>query len=486
MADRNEMTDERAWMIGAIVGAVAFVLLWLLFFGFLGSLFLGAIIGLIVAIILLMRGRPGSAGQTYGRAISTTVADGTTDADMDRTGARGADLGAGTAGVAGGAAVGGYDDGASAPARGGAELGDADGDVVRASSYGSTGPADAAGGSEDRDAGLTTPSGFASTGTIGDEASTGTPVPGGSEAPIAGDEDGAPGRDHAGGGMADVGRGADAGAPLRTEGDNSLTSGAMGGYGRDDDTSDTRAAEAGMTGAPGGAGTAGDAGAMGGAAMDDGTAGVADASLSDPSAVAGEGFDRGRSVGSDLDVGDTFGNDRTSDLGVDETVEGDDPGAIQPGERMADIIEEEESPDEPSPLDDDVATQIDDPAAEAVGDTSGMPSATADPMAADAAEVGTRPQGLDGPRGGTGDDLKMIKGVGPKLEDMLNGMGIYHFDQVASWGPDEVAWCDSNLKGFKGRVTRDDWVEQAKVLASGAETEFSRRAERDDIYGEDG
>ena len=72
--------------------------------------------------------------------------------------------------------------------------------------------------------------------------------------------------------------------------------------------------------------------------------------------------------------------------------------------------------------------------------------------------------------------------MGPKLETMLNEMGFYHFDQIAGWGPAEVAWVDENLQGFKGRVTRDDWVSQAKTLASGGETAFSKRVEDGDVY----
>ncbi len=88
----------------------------------------------------------------------------------------------------------------------------------------------------------------------------------------------------------------------------------------------------------------------------------------------------------------------------------------------------------------------------------------------------SRPEALDAPRGGKADDLKLIKGVGPKLEQMLHDMGVYHFGQIAAWGDAEIAWADENLKGFKGRVSRDDWVEQAKKLAAGEQTEFSKRA----------
>lgn len=83
-----------------------------------------------------------------------------------------------------------------------------------------------------------------------------------------------------------------------------------------------------------------------------------------------------------------------------------------------------------------------------------------------AGDTGQKPATLEAPRAGGADDLKRIKGVGPKLEDLLHGMGYYHFDQIAQWGAAEVAWVDQNLKGFKGRVSRDNWVAQAKTLAA--------------------
>jgi NADH-quinone oxidoreductase subunit E len=86
------------------------------------------------------------------------------------------------------------------------------------------------------------------------------------------------------------------------------------------------------------------------------------------------------------------------------------------------------------------------------------------------------PARMAAPRDAGADDLKLIKGVGPKLEKLLHSMGFYHFDQIAAWTAAEVAWVDENLEGFKGRVSRDGWVDQAKLLASGQETEFSKRA----------
>ncbi|CTQ33572.1 hypothetical protein [Jannaschia rubra] len=91
----------------------------------------------------------------------------------------------------------------------------------------------------------------------------------------------------------------------------------------------------------------------------------------------------------------------------------------------------------------------------------------------------SKPATLDAPRDGKGDDLKKIKGVGPKLERQCNELGFWHFDQIAAWTDAEVAWVDSHLEGFRGRVSRDDWVSQAKTLALGGATEFSRRGSAD-------
>jgi predicted flap endonuclease-1-like 5' DNA nuclease len=100
----------------------------------------------------------------------------------------------------------------------------------------------------------------------------------------------------------------------------------------------------------------------------------------------------------------------------------------------------------------------------------------------EAVEDAVRPEALSGARNGGADDLKMMKGVGPKLEIMLNELGFYHFDQIAGWSAAEVAWVNDNLAGFKGRVSRDNWVEQARKLASGQETEFSKRVSDGDVY----
>lgn len=66
----------------------------------------------------------------------------------------------------------------------------------------------------------------------------------------------------------------------------------------------------------------------------------------------------------------------------------------------------------------------------------------------------------------TPDDLKLISGIGPKLEKVLNGLGIWTFAQIAQWTPNEVAWVDDFLQ-FKGRIERDDWIAQAAGRIAG-------------------
>jgi NADH-quinone oxidoreductase subunit J len=66
-----------------------------------------------------------------------------------------------------------------------------------------------------------------------------------------------------------------------------------------------------------------------------------------------------------------------------------------------------------------------------------------------------------------GDDLKRIKGITPKLERLLHRNGIYTFAQIASLNETQVQELDGKLEEFKGRIVRDNWVEQAKQLAEG-------------------
>jgi predicted flap endonuclease-1-like 5' DNA nuclease len=107
--------------------------------------------------------------------------------------------------------------------------------------------------------------------------------------------------------------------------------------------------------------------------------------------------------------------------------------------------------------------------------------APAKPMPKPAAKIagedkvpGKRPPGYAKPIDGKADDLKRIRGIGQQNEGRLHGLGIWHFAQVAKWSAQECLWVGSYL-AFPGRIEREEWVKQAKQLAMGKDTQFSRR-----------
>jgi predicted flap endonuclease-1-like 5' DNA nuclease len=71
------------------------------------------------------------------------------------------------------------------------------------------------------------------------------------------------------------------------------------------------------------------------------------------------------------------------------------------------------------------------------------------------------------------DDLSRIKGVGPKLVTLLAELGVTSFAQIAAWSDADVTQIDEQLGRFKGRITRDQWIAQAKLLAAGDESTFA-------------
>ncbi|MEM7652773.1 MAG: hypothetical protein AAF220_06300 [Pseudomonadota bacterium] len=96
-----------------------------------------------------------------------------------------------------------------------------------------------------------------------------------------------------------------------------------------------------------------------------------------------------------------------------------------------------------------------------------------------AALASTMPSyGLTAPMGEK-DDLKRIGGVGPVLEKKLNGLGIFHYAQVAAFTSADIEKIDAELN-FKGRIERDNWIDQAKKLASGQDTDFASRYDEGD------
>ena len=107
------------------------------------------------------------------------------------------------------------------------------------------------------------------------------------------------------------------------------------------------------------------------------------------------------------------------------------------------------------------------------------PVMAAAPLVAASARRMERPKGITVARGGKADDLLRIAGVGPKNEKILHSLGFYHFDQIADWTPSQVAWVDDHLQ-FNGRIDREEWINQCKLLRDGKDAEFAR------LYGTGG
>lgn len=97
--------------------------------------------------------------------------------------------------------------------------------------------------------------------------------------------------------------------------------------------------------------------------------------------------------------------------------------------------------------------------------------APASPQAMEApqpkAPEGEQPELVDQPRNGRADDLKLISGIGPKLEQKLNSIGIWHYEQVASWTQDNIDWVNAAIS-FRGRIEREKWIPQARQLVQDA------------------
>src|SRR5690554_3109123 len=112
------------------------------------------------------------------------------------------------------------------------------------------------------------------------------------------------------------------------------------------------------------------------------------------------------------------------------------------------------------------ASVADEPAPPRVAAPAGKPAPKPGPAAAKSAPP--KPASMPTPRTGGADNLKQIKGIGPKIETSLNELGIYHFDQIAAWSKANVDWIDKKL-ALKGRIARERWVAQARERASAVE-----------------
>ena len=91
-------------------------------------------------------------------------------------------------------------------------------------------------------------------------------------------------------------------------------------------------------------------------------------------------------------------------------------------------------------------------------------------------DVGSKPPTIARPRGGKADNLTLIDGVGVAIGKKLFALGIHHFDQIAEWTDAHQTWIGNEL-GFPGRPQRENWVKEAKTLASGGAGEHTSRAE---------
>ena len=95
-------------------------------------------------------------------------------------------------------------------------------------------------------------------------------------------------------------------------------------------------------------------------------------------------------------------------------------------------------------------------------------------------DLGTKPASIARARGGKGDNLTLIDGVGNAIEKKLNALGIYHFDQVAAWTKANETWIGNEI-GFPGRPERENWVRESKILAAGGTTDHAKRVEEGKI-----
>jgi len=156
--------------------------------------------------------------------------------------------------------------------------------------------------------------------------------------------------------------------------------------------------------------------------------------------------------------------------------EDDDPGTgVSTTSGLADALEEKDT----DRLTDDIATA--ETAAAAAAPMSAAATSADAPKTSEALPA----HGLSAPIGGKADDLQMISGIGPKLEKLLHELGIYHFSQIAAWTEKDIKEVDSQLK-FKGRIEREEWVRQAKLLAVGKFEQFEKEYGTGGKKGEDG
>ncbi|MFC3098716.1 hypothetical protein [Alteraurantiacibacter palmitatis] len=95
------------------------------------------------------------------------------------------------------------------------------------------------------------------------------------------------------------------------------------------------------------------------------------------------------------------------------------------------------------------------------------------PEAAPDAAVASAEDGAPVAASAAADDLTLIKGLGPKIAAQLNGMGVTTFAQIAAWDDAAIDRVDAQMGRFAGRIRRDQWVAQARLLAAGDSAGFA-------------
>lgn len=113
---------------------------------------------------------------------------------------------------------------------------------------------------------------------------------------------------------------------------------------------------------------------------------------------------------------------------------------------------------------------------------TGTAQAAATPLPATEAEAPAKVKAKVAKPAAGVDNLKEIKGVGPQLEKLLHDNGVTGFAQIAAWGEAEIDHFAHVIGRMGGRIRSDDWVGQAKLLAAGQDTEFSRRVDKGEVY----
>jgi len=183
----------------------------------------------------------------------------------------------------------------------------------------------------------------------------------------------------------------------------------------------------------------------------------------------------------DDDVEEDFEDDAEDEFEDEDDDESEDDEAYDEADEDLDESEDEYEADaeESSDEDDDAWDEADDDAEndgeyenddEELDDEESDEDSGDDGVAYEPEEtvVTERPMAMNGPVEGHPDDLTLIGGIGPKIQILLNELGVWHYDQIAEWTPENVAWVDEHLN-FNGRIAREGWVEQAAVLVRDAE-----------------